>query len=258
MEKGIRLDDNFISQVIFRIEFTTIKKLLGNDKTVIKDFAEKISEKFPISNVIPYNKINLNIDVNSGQPQKITKEGELAWIFKNKDHKKIVTLTANDLVLEYQEKAYSGFTDFLEEVLLIISAFNQYDYNKLNFLGLRYINQINNTEVNNNISEYFNPDLTNMAILNNLEKNDEDLIQIFSKVNAKKDDYLMTMQYGLFNPSFPNVEKDKIFILDYDCVLHNINSTDEIKENLIDMNHLIFDKFDYSITPKFKKLIKGE
>lgn len=55
MEKGIRLDDNFIIQVIFRIEFTTIKKLLGNDKTVIKDFAEKISEKFPISNVIPYN-----------------------------------------------------------------------------------------------------------------------------------------------------------------------------------------------------------
>ena len=32
MEKGIRLDENFISQVIFRIEFPTIKKLTGNDK----------------------------------------------------------------------------------------------------------------------------------------------------------------------------------------------------------------------------------
>ena len=41
MEKGIRLDKHFISQVIFRIEFPTIKKLTGNDKEVVKDFANK-------------------------------------------------------------------------------------------------------------------------------------------------------------------------------------------------------------------------
>lgn len=258
MEKGIRLDDNFINQVIFRIEFQTIKELLGNDKNVVKDFAEKISDKFPILDVIPHNKINLNIDINSGAPNKITKKGELVWVFKSNNHKKIVTLTANDLVLEYQEKAYSGFPDFLDEVLLLISAFNQYDYGELKFLGLRYINQITDMNVNNNIGEYFNPDLTNMAIINNLEKNDETLVQIFSKVNSKKDDYLITMQYGLFNPRFPNEDANKIFILDYDCVLHNINNLDEIKDNLIDMNHLIFDKFDYSIMSKFEKLIKGE
>ena len=97
-----------------------------------------------------------------------------------------------------------------------------------------------------------------MAIINKLEKNDETLVQIFSKVNSKKDDYLITMQYGLFNPRFPNEDANKIFILDYDCVLHNINNLDEIKDNLIDMNHLIFDKFDYSIMSKFEKLIKGE
>ncbi|MBO6109698.1 MAG: hypothetical protein J6P12_02340, partial [Methanobrevibacter sp.] len=92
----------------------------------------------------------------------------------------------------------------------------------------------------------------------NLEKNNENLVQIFTKVNFKKDDYLMTMQYGLFNPRFPNVDADKMFILDYDCVLHNISHVEEIKDNLIDMNHLIFDKFDYSITAKFEKIIKGE
>ena len=59
MEKGIRLDKHFISQVIFRIEFPTIKKLTGNDKEVVKDFANKISGTFPISEVIPHNKINL-------------------------------------------------------------------------------------------------------------------------------------------------------------------------------------------------------
>lgn len=257
MEKGIRLDDNFISQVIFRIEFQTIKELLSNDENVVKEFSEKISDKFPISEVIPHNKINLNIDINSDTP-KIAKEGELVWVFKSDNHKKIVTLTANNLVLEYHEKAYSGFSDFLDEVLLLITAFNQYDYGELKFLGLRYINQITDINVNNNIGEYFNPDLTNMAIINNLEKNDETLVQIFSKVNSKKDDYLITMQYGLFNPGFPKEDANKIFILDYDCVLHNINKLDEIKDHLIEMNHLIFDKFDYSIMSKFEKLIKGE
>ncbi|WP_305514438.1 TIGR04255 family protein [Methanobrevibacter sp. V14] len=258
MEKGIRLDENFISQVIFRIEFQTIKELVGTDKFIVKDFANKISNVFPVLEVIPHNKINLDIDINSGQPRRITREGELVWIFKTQDHKKSVTLTANDLVLEYREKAYSGFSDFLDEILLLMDAFNQFDYRKLNFLGLRYINQVTDKNVNNNVSEFFSPDLTNMAIINNLEKNEENLVQIFTKVNFKKDDYLMTMQYGLFNPSFPNENADKIFILDFDCVLHNINYIDEIKDNLIDMNHLIFDKFDYSITSKFEKIIKGE
>ncbi|MCQ2971484.1 TIGR04255 family protein [Methanobrevibacter gottschalkii] len=258
MEKGIRLDEHFISQVIFRIEFPTIKKLTGNDKEVVKDFANKISGTFPISEVIPHNKINLDIDINSGQPPKITREGDLVWIFKNQNAKKIVTLTANDLVLEYRDRVYSGFTNFLDEILLLMDAFNQFDYQKLNFLGLRYINQITDKNVNNNVSEFFSPDLTNMAIINNLEKNNENLVQIFTKVNFKKDDYLMTMQYGLFNPRFPNVDADKMFILDYDCVLHNISHVGEIKDNLIDMNHLIFDKFDYSITAKFEKIIKGE
>ena len=252
------LKRNFLNQVIFRIEFPTIKELLGNDSNVTNDFAKKLSERFPISEVIPRNKINLDIDINSGQPPRITKEGNLVWIFKSENNKKIVTLTANDLVLEYRDKVYSGFPNFLEEIQLLINAFNQYDYQKLKFLGLRYINQITDKEINNNISEYINPDLTNMSILNNIEKNDEDLVQIFSKVNSKYNDYLLTMQYGLFNPRFPNFDSDKIFILDYDCVLHNINSTDEINEKLEDMHNVIFNKFDYSITPKFDKLINGE
>lgn len=120
MEKGIHLDKHFISQVIFRIEFPTIKKLTGNDKEVVKDFANKISGTFPISEVIPHNKINLDIDINSGQPPKITREGDLVWIFKNQNAKKIVTLTANDLVLEYRDRVYSGFTNFLDEILLLM------------------------------------------------------------------------------------------------------------------------------------------
>ena len=48
----------------------------------------------------------------------------------------------------------------------------------------------------------------------------------------------------------------KEFILDYDCVCTSINSPEDIKQNLIKMNKLIFDKFNYSITQKFEEYMK--
>lgn len=38
MEKGVRLKDNFLSEIIFRIDFTTILELTGNQKESPKKF----------------------------------------------------------------------------------------------------------------------------------------------------------------------------------------------------------------------------
>lgn len=255
MEKGIKLDNNFISEIIFRIEFSTISQLSGNNENAAKKFEKAISEKFPQHHVIPRNEINLNIDINSGQRQ-ISEKGDLIWKFKSEDNKKEVILTANDLVLDYTRNAYNGFHDFLDEILLLINALCELNQFNLKFLGLRYINQIDKSEITNNIGEYINPDLTNLNVINNLEKNNEDLVQIFSKINFKKENYLLTLQYGLFNPNFPDPTSKKEFILDYDCVCTSINSPEDIKQNLIKMNKLIFDKFNYSITQKFEEYMK--
>ena len=58
------------------------------------------------------------------------------------------------------------------------------------------------------------------------------------------------MIIGFYNhTNDPN--QDKHFILDYDCVNRKITNIDDVKENLIKMNHLIFENFEYSITDKF-------
>lgn len=257
MEKGIRLDNNFISKVIFRIEFSTILQLSKNDEFAAEKFEKAISEKFPQCQVIPRNEINLNIDINSGQRQ-VFEKGDLIWVFKSEDNKREVILTANDLVLDYTKNAYEGFHNFLDEILLLVNALYELNHFNLKFLGLRYINQIDNSEIINNIEEYINPDLTNRPVINNLEKNNEDLVQIFSKINFKKENYLLTLQYGLFNPNFPDPSSTKEFVLDYDCVCTSINSPKDICYNLKEMNKLIFDKFEYSITQKFEEYMKEE
>lgn len=259
MEKGVILNKNHITEVIFRLEFSTIDELFKYDENVADLFINQISDKFPIIEKIPNNKLSLKINVGSGETENLTNEPTYyEWVFKNEENNKFVTLSHNTLILEYKKGVYDGFNKFLDEILLLLDALKQYNPAEFNFLGLRYINQIVNQEINENISEYINIDFVNNSIINHLEENDEELIQIFTKLHAKKDDYLMTIQYGKFNPKFPNENNLKPFILDFDCVTHKIESIDDVKINLINMNHLLFKKFDYSITSKFEELMKGE
>ncbi len=257
MEKGVILDNNFINEVIFRIDFSTIFKLSGNDESAADQFKENILTEFPKFQVISHDKINLDIDINSGQ-RKISEKGDLVWIFKSNDYKKEVALTANELVLDYKKEAYCGFNKFLSDVLLLINALSGYGSFDLKFLGLRYINQFDDDEINKNLVKYFNSDLLNLEVLKNLENNDENLVQIFTKLNFRKENYLLTLQYGLFNPKFPDYEVNKEFILDFDCVIKDIDSIDDIKSNLIKMNKLIFSKFEYSISSELVRLMKNK
>lgn len=126
---------------------------------------------------------------------------------------------------------------------------------ELKFLGLRYINQINNPLINHNIEKYIDDSLYGNIITDNLN-DDEEIIQVFTKLNIKKKDYLFTLQYGFFNPKFPNSNENKEFILDYDCVTNKIQSPDEVKGYLIEMNHLIYNQFNNSITEDFEEFMK--
>ena len=190
----------------------------------------------------------MDIDVKSGYPKNLTHEGNLCWIFRNNNADKEVSLTSNNLVLNYKRGAYRGFKSFLDDVMLIISALKEYCPFKLNFMGLRYINEIFDAEINNDIHKYVNNSISGKVLLDDFKQNQ--LIQLFSKLQMQKEDYVFTMQYGFYNPS-EDPSHDKHFILDYDCVNKKIADIDDVRDNLIEMNRLIFDEFEYSITDEF-------
>lgn len=248
MQKGVVLEDNFLNEIIFRIDFTTILQLCGDEKTSAKDFRKEIFDEFPNVEILQQKKFNLDIDVKSGYPKNLTHDGNLCWIFRNDDANKEVSLTSNNLILNYKTGSYDGFKSFLDDVLLLISALKIYSPFKLDFLGLRYINEIFDNEINNDIHSYINNYLSNKQLLEDFKQNQ--FIQLFSNLKMQKEDYILTLQYGFYNPTdSPN--HDKHFILDYDCVNKNIEDIEDVKENLIEMNHLIFEEFEYSITDKF-------
>ena len=247
MKKGVILENNFLNEIIFRIDFTTILEISGDKKEAADKFRKRIFDNFPNVEILHQKNVSVDIDVKSGYPKKITNDGNLCWIFRNEECNKEVSLTANNLVLNYHYGEYKGFKDFLEEILILLNALDEYGPFKLNFLGLRYVNEIYYEEINNNIGLYINKSLFNTSILDDLKKENSQLIQLFSKLDFKKEDYNLTLQYGFFNPT-NNPDGEKHFILDYDCVNREISEIEDVKDNLKIMNHLIFETFEYSIT----------
>ncbi|MBQ2636344.1 MAG: TIGR04255 family protein [Methanobrevibacter sp.] len=258
MTKGIRYKKNYLTGVIFRINFSNILQLSGKNKEAAEKFQKEIFDKFPNVHFQFNNNINVQVDIQEGKSESKLEDGDLTWIFTDEQNTKQVELNSKSLILAYRKGAYEGFEEFLDDVSLILAALRWYMPFNLTFLGLRYINQIHEDIIDDgNIHEYVNESLLNNVIFE-LEDN-EGFSQLFSRLDLLKEDYQLTFQYGFFNPEYPNVSTKKDFILDYDCKLtkiDSVNSQFEVEEELKKMNKIIYDKFKYSTTNKLKELME--
>ena len=246
MQKGEKYENPYLNEVIFRIDFSNINSLYGNDKEASKDFHEKISKEFPNTIIKRNHEFNIGIDADTGKPTQISsQEGNFLWVFKNRKHDKSVELTSKSLILHYSKGAYTHFRYFLKDIILLIDALKNYDPKDLKFLGLRYVNQIDGKTMQE-LQECINPSYFNNAI-NNLEENEE-FIQSLDKLSIRKEKYILNFQYGLFNAAYPDPNFDKDFILDLDCTTNNIETIDDVLSELKRMNKYIWSKFENAIT----------
>lgn len=258
MTKGIRYKKNYLTGVVFRINFSNILQLSGKNKEAGEKFQKEIFDRFPNVHFQFNNNINVQVDIQEGKSESKLEDGDLTWIFTDEQNIKQVELNSKSLILAYRKGAYEGFKEFLDDVSSILNALRWYMPFNLTFLGLRYINQIHEDVIDdNNIQEYINKSLLNKVIFE-LEDN-EGFSQLFSRLDLSKDDYQLTFQYGFFNPEYPDTAAKKDFILDYDCKLtkiDSVNSKFEVEEELKKMNKIIYDKFKYSTTDKLKELME--
>ena len=199
MTKGIRYKKNYLTGVVFRINFSNILQLSGKNKEAGEKFQKEIFDRFPNVHFQFNNNINVQVDIQEGKSESKLEDGDLTWIFTDEQNIKQVELNSKSLILAYRKGAYEGFKEFLDDVSSILNALRWYMPFNLTFLGLRYINQIHEDVIDdNNIQEYINKSLLNKVIFE-LEDN-EGFSQLFSRLDLSKDDYQLTFQYGFFNP----------------------------------------------------------
>lgn len=161
-------------------------------------------------------------------------------------------MSADNLSLIYPGGIYSTFDSFLKDIKLALNGLKLYDLPKIKSIGLRYINQIDVSD-ESNLGEYIN---SKLHLLSSDSEN-EKVIQSLSKVEYDINNFYMSFQYGLFNPNFPDFAAKKDFILDYDCILNNVHE-ECLEDHLIEMNRLIYNKFESSIENKFRIEMGGK
>ena len=197
-------ENNYLNDIIFKIEFSQILQLLGEENSA-KDFQEKIYRSFPQVKILQQNTFKI-----SSSGQYTYNKDHFTWVFYN-DGKK-VDLTASSLTLEYDGNIYEGFEEFKKDIQLLLESLKVYPLIDVNFIGLRYINQIP-LEPKEDINKLINNNL--LSVIKEFET--DKVLQSLTKTDLKLNDYILIFQYGQFNPEYPSININKDFILDFDC-----------------------------------------
>lgn len=196
---------NFLTNVIFRIDFPLILSLEGNPP---KDFQNKITEKFPI--LEPIEEFKINIGNIAGNVQESTKS--TIWRFTNKERSTFVQLSFQHLVIE-RKSNYSSFEEFKITISEVLTAFlSEYPNPVTTRLGLRYINEISLKEKNVfDWDKYINKSL--IGTLQFVENKDQIIRSLSSVELVIDDDTYLNIRSGVFNSSYPAKVINKEYML---------------------------------------------
>lgn len=241
---------NFLSHVIFRIDFSIILDLVDN---LPREFQNKILNSYPI--LEPIQQFLVKIENNGSNINTIPKN-KTTWRFKTNDDDHFVELDSEFLTIV--SKKYTNFTSFKKNLSQILSVFLEtYPNVVIKRLGLRYINQIHLED-----TDYFHwHNYINETLIKNIDFIEDKntlrrLMQIY-EIKPEEDTHL-TLKCGIFNSSYPAQISKNEFTLDYDCYSQVEIFASEILNRLSKFNEIITIYFEKSITDAFrKKLNRG-
>ncbi len=224
---GICYKNNFLSAVVFRIDFSPILKI--NES--VAEFQEMIRSDFPILDKT--KTLTLRAQFQKGETsQGIAEFPE--WIFSNKD--KTLQLNLANEHLSLQTNKYERFEVFKKATERIIGFFtSQYAPVQITRCGLRYINEIVFKEGNPLEWGDFIADSL-LHIVNSFPTMKSQIARTIGQTIFNRKDHVLTFTYGLYNKSeYPNPVSRKEFVLDYDCSTVQIESSEILSQ--LDIYH---------------------
>lgn len=241
-ETVIHYESNYITNVIFRVDFPKIIELDIREPTA--EFQKKIVEKFP--RVKPLKRGRVNFKIQSDEVKTGTEE-EDAWEFYNKENNKKVFLDSNHVSIEYFNH-YTRFKEFLDDIKLVLKAIiDLYPVKIAERIGLRYINQIEMEGVDvydweNLINKHL------YSLTDEFTSSEEDKVQrSMHLLEVNEDGNSFKFQFGLFNSDYPNTISRKEFVLDYDCSTTQPKDISEVFDLAEEFNVIIYKWYEKSI-----------
>lgn len=251
--KKIIYKKNFITNVIFRIDFPKILNL--SEQKSPSELQKIINEKFPKLEEIKGSQIETKIMKNSTFDIKgITK---ISWNFSNREETKKVSIDPEFLTIEYLK--YENFTEFFKTIKFIFDNFiNLYNIKLINRLGLRYINQIK-LELGNPLDWNNLIDASLFSVSENFVKTNyrNNISRSMHFLGINEEEYNLIFQFGMHNSEYPSPINRKEFILDYDCMSKEEIDTIEVLNKVEKFNKIIYEWFELSIMNDLRKEMGG-
>jgi uncharacterized protein (TIGR04255 family) len=241
--------NNYLSTVIFRIDFSPILLLMASLKP---EYQEALRAQFPNLETadMTQHKIMMG-NVPSEKKEESVHFNQ--WAFLNKEKTIKITVTHNCFVVECFK--YTSFPEFDESIKTAFNNFKQfYEPIVCKRLGLRYINNIVLKEGNPLIwSDYLSPFLANQIEAFPYREN---LSRIMNQFIIARDDHTIIINTGMPNREYPNKISRREFTLDFDCSTEDCEDRDPLSCFKV-FHDEIEELFESCITDKLRKLMDG-
>jgi uncharacterized protein (TIGR04255 family) len=236
---------NFITEAICKIDF--LNSIEALNENLPKEFSDAVKIHFPIAELRIVT--NNNVVISDNEVKNI-QENIKEWNFWNKDRTRRIILTKTSLFLA--QTRYTTFADFKDEFSI---AFNSlcciYKDLIINRFGVRFVNNIRVLEeAPLSWNDYIAPQL--IASIE-IPKDKDKISRSFHTLEMTYETYNLRFNYGIHNPDYPAIIKQKVFILDIDVYQVGIQNKEDVIENLPVFQSKIQEFFETSITEKFRK-----
>ena len=247
MIENKKYKNNYLKLVIFRIDFSP---LLNLAKEILNPNLQKDFIAINFKDLTEHKLVEFETKFERGVKTDKFKSISL-WKFIDNEKHHQVSICENYLIIENLK--YLGYDNYKDIVMQIFNIFSKYYEPNINRFGLRYINEIN-LETGNPFdwSDYINESLI-FSLNNFFGSKQSDLCRYFGRYEMNKDDFMLTMQYGIVNSIFPNKIAKKEFVLDYDCHTKDVENKDELYKKLDLFHNEINYFFEKSITNGLRK-----
>lgn len=243
---------NFITKVLFRIDFLRIPAL-ENEPTA---FHKLVAEKYP--QIEPISRTGVIIGAKVGTKPTARSTTEIVWQFTTKDGSGQCKILPESLVIE--ATAYSNFSTFRDYIDTILTAFYQtYSDPSITRTGLRYINEIVIPE-ETDFLEWDGYIESKLASILKFSPSGLRLKRTLNTAEYEVDpETTINIRTGIFNSRYPAEIIRKEFIIDLDCYSTTKPKTrDDLTSVVIRFNTILTQTFEDMIQEKLRKLLDND
>jgi len=208
---------NFLTKVIVRLDFDPVPALRDLVQTdPPPPFSARIAQQFPVVRGQGTQTLAVSIGpTGTGVQQEVA---GVIWGHRRVENgTQVVVLAPEYLAIEYGRNDFDHFPPLRAHAALALDALAA-EYPRENFkrLGLRYVNEIVLPQGNPlDWGGLLDPNLITSAKAGTGEG--DAIIRSMHQLILRNGEYRTALNYGLFNPDYPNALARRQFVLDFDC-----------------------------------------